>query len=150
MASYIVSVKHCNTVHCAVAFHRGADRRSIENTLAQFVATLAQHVGCNLNGLTIAGLMIERQEAVIPGMAETVTANHAHLVIKSVKGRKSGKTVARIREHHPAIETAMAGTAFRSMALEPVYDLPGLLGYITGPKNAQAAGARVFTINQIG
>jgi hypothetical protein len=40
----------------------------------------------------------------------------------------------------------MAGTAFQSMAIEPVYDLPGLLDYITGLKNAQAVGARVFTI----
>lgn len=142
----VSSYKHHNSVHCAVAFHRGEDHRNIENTLTKLVAVLAKHVGCSQHGITIVGVVIEQDVPVIPGMVDTTTSSHAHLIIRSVRSRKTGKTVSRIKEHHPAIETAMAGTAFRSMVLEPIYSLPGLIDYINGHNNILALGARVFTI----
>ena len=127
-------IKHRNSVHVALTFDRGATLEEITVAMDRFVNILSNKTEVQCRRFFIAGVMIEEQVRPLPGLPSQ-PACHAHLVIRSPKGRRTGRTVARIQEHHPAIMDGLSDSALHSFVMEPVYDLPGLLAYITGPKN---------------
>lgn len=141
-----IRFKHSNSIHACLSFHRGENRQSIQADLNRFIERLAVSAGVGLHTLAVAGLVIEAEEPVAVGMTETITASHAHLLVRSPKSRVTGKTVARVREHLPEIQKNLKSVS--SMVLEPVFDLPRLLDYFTGEHNAQRPNARVLTINK--
>lgn len=127
-------IKHRNTVHVALTFDRGATLEEITVAMDRFVNVLSNLTEVQRRRFFIAGALIEEQVHPLPGLPGQ-PACHAHLVIRSPKGRKSGKTVARIQEHHPTILDGLSDSALNSFTMEPVFNLPGLLDYVTGPRN---------------
>lgn len=131
---------HSTTVHCSISFQKSYGKELVIKTTNQFLETLAQHIGCKAAGLQVAGVLIGEY------IHSPDALFHAHLIVKSPKARKTGKTVARIQEHHDSIQEQMHGGAFNSFQLIPIYGLDGLLDYITGVKNCMMRGNTSFLV----
>ncbi|MDY0280759.1 MAG: hypothetical protein RBR35_09385 [Salinivirgaceae bacterium] len=117
--------QHSNSAHLAVRFHPGSTFLDARAGLERLLNILATRVDIYRGRLFVVGVILEEG----PGHM------HSHLCVKSPKSRKSGRTIARIREHLPAVQGGVSDSSVRSFALEPIHDLPGLFAYITGPKN---------------
>lgn len=117
--------KHSNSAHLSVSFHPGSTLPDARAGLERLLNSLSHHVDVYRGRLFVVGVILEEG----PGHM------HSHLCVKSPKSRKSGRTIARIREHLPAVQDGVSDSSVRSFALEPIHDLPGLFAYITGPKN---------------
>ena len=127
-------IKHRNSVHVALTFNRGATLEEITMAMDRFVNILSNKTEVQRRRFFIAGVLIEEQAHPLPGLPSQ-PACHGHLVIRSPKGRKSGRTVARIQEHHADIMDGLSDSALHSFVMAPVFNLPGLLAYVVGPKN---------------
>lgn len=142
-------IKHRNAIHAALTFHRGASMDDAVKALDRFINLLALHTGLYRGRIWVVGVLIEAMEAPFPGLPSE-PAYHCHLIAKSPKARRTGRTVARIKEHHPAIAEGLADT-LQSFTAEPVFDLPGLISYINGSRNLKnPLIKKVWKISQIG
>lgn len=117
--------QHSTSAHLSVRFHPGTTLPDARAGLERLLNSLSHHVDVYRGRLFVVGVILEEG----PGHM------HSHLCVKSPKSRKSGRTIARIREHLPAVQDGVSDSSVRSFALEPIHDLPGLFAYITGPKN---------------
>lgn len=129
--------QHSTSAHLAVRFHPGTTLPDARAGLERLLNALSTRVDIYRGRLFVVGVILEEG----PGHM------HAHLAVKSPKSRKSGRTISRIREHLPAVMDGVSDSSVRSFTLEPIHDLPGLLGYITGPRNlCNPSNTKTWTI----
>ena len=117
--------QHSNSAHLCVRFRPGSTIPDAKTGMERLLNALSTKVDIHRGRLFAVGVLLQEE----PGHM------HAHLLVKSPKSRKSGKTIARIREHLPDVMDGIADSSVRSFALEPIHDLPGLFDYVVGPKN---------------
>ena len=140
---------HRNTVHVSLSFKVDSTRGQMEEAITQLLASLGEEAGCGHLGMIATGVVLGRPTTGGAGVA-VVKAHHAHLLVRSSKSRKSGRTVARLPwSSIETIQQSIDGGYCQSFVMEPVYDADSLLSYILGDRNLGAEGSQVFMFEKI-
>lgn len=113
-----------NSIHVVGTFQKGATLYDIDQALATLMQELARHLGIGQYGLGRLGVVLMRP---VP---------HVHMIIKSIKSRKTGLTCSRLPGNAlDSIKVKWKEQTGETLYFRPVYDVRNLIDYITGWKN---------------
>ena len=127
-----------NAVHVAGTFKGGVTLHEMDQAILTIMQGLARHIGIGQYGLCRLGVVLMRP---VP---------HVHMVVKSIKSRKTSLTCSRLPgDALDNIKETWKEQTGETVFIRPAYNVKRLINYFTGWKNIMKPGQRWMEIEPL-